>query len=88
MLDNQNEMIEVLNNTNESLTNNQMNMIMKTLTMFSVIVFPLNLLAAVFGMNTIVTPLVEHPYGFWIIVAMMLLGTTFMLGIFKYKRWI
>ena len=87
-LDNQKEMIEVLNNTNESLMNNQMNIIMKTLTVFSVIVFPLNLLAAVFGMNAIVMPFVKMQYGFWIIISMMLVGGLFMLGIFKYKRWI
>ena len=88
MLDNQNEMIEVLNNTNESLTNNQMNVIMKTLTVFSVIVFPLNLLAAVFGMNAVVMPLVRLENGFWLIVGLMFLGALFMLGIFKLKRWI
>ncbi len=88
MLDAQNEMIEVLNSTNESLTNNQMNTIMKTLTIFSVIVFPLNLLAAIFGMNAIYMPLVELQWGFWIIIAMMLSGMTLMLVIFKYKRWI
>lgn len=87
-LDNQKEMVEVLNNTNESLMNNQMNVIMKTLTVFSVIVFPLNLLAAIFGMNTVVMPFIELQNGFWIIISMMLAGTFLMLGIFKYKKWI
>lgn len=87
-LDNQKEMIEVLNNTNESLMNNQMNIIMKTLTVFSVIVFPLNLLAAIFGMNALKMPLVNLPSGFWIITGMMLVGSLTMLGIFKYKRWV
>jgi len=87
-LDNQREMIEVLNNTNESLMNNQMNIIMKTLTVFSVIVFPLNLLAAIFGMNATRMPLVELHSGFWIIVGIMLVGSLTMLGIFKYKRWV
>lgn len=88
MLDNQKEMVEAIYETNESLVNTRMNSIMKTLTVFSVIVFPLNLLAAVFGMNTIFMPLVDHPYGFWLIVGMMLVGMTFMIGVFKYKRWI
>ncbi|MBN2854279.1 magnesium transporter CorA family protein [Patescibacteria group bacterium] len=88
MLDNQKEMIEVLNNTNEAMTNNQMNLIMKTLTVFSVIVFPLNLLAAIFGMNAVKMPFVESDYGFWLIIGLMLLGTLSMLSIFKYKRWI
>lgn len=87
-LDNQKEMIEVLNNTNESLLNDQMNSIMKTLTIFSVIVFPLTLLAAIFGMNAVNMPLVNHKYGFWLIVGIMLIGSFFMLMFFKRKRWL
>lgn len=87
-LDNQREMVEVLNNTNESLSNNQLNTIMKTLTIFSVIVFPLNLLAAVFGMNSLYMPLVGLQYGFWIIVSFMILGSLGMVAFFKFKKWI
>jgi magnesium transporter len=87
-LDNQREMIEVLNSTNESLLNNQMNIVMKTLTVFSVIVFPLTLLAAIFGMNAVNMPLVESYMGFWVIITIMLSGTLGMVALFKYKRWI
>jgi len=87
-MDNQKEMIEVLNSTNESLMNNQMNMIMKTLTIFSVIVFPLTLLAAIFGMNAINMPLVDLQFGFWWIIIIMLLGTFGMILFFRRKRWI
>jgi len=87
-LDNQKEMIEVLNSTNESLLNNQMNSIMKTLTLFSVIVFPLTLLAAIFGMNAINMPFVDDPNGFWIIISVMLLGSLVMIIFFKRKKWL
>ncbi|HZJ41741.1 MAG TPA: magnesium transporter CorA family protein [Patescibacteria group bacterium] len=87
-LDNQREMVEVLNSTNESLLNNQMNTVMKTLTVFSVIVFPLTLLAAIFGMNSINMPFAKNPMGFWIIISIMLSGTLGMVLLFKSKRWI
>jgi magnesium transporter len=87
-LDNQKEMVEVLNSTNESLMNNQMNLIMKTLTIFSVIVFPLTLLAAIFGMNAVKMPLVNLDKGFWIIISVMLLGTIAMIVLFKRMRWL
>lgn len=87
-LDNQKEMVEVLTSTNESLMNNQMNLIMKTLTVFSVIVFPLTLLAAIFGMNAIKMPLVDLENGFWIIIGVMLIGTIGMIVFFKKMRWI
>ena len=89
ILDNQKEMIEVLNNTNESFLNYRLSEIMKTLTIFSVIVFPLTLLAAIFGMNTIQgMPFVETVNGFWIIIGIMLFGCFGMLIFFKKKRWL
>lgn len=88
MLDNQKEMVEVLSNTNQSLLNDRMTDIMKTLTIFSVIVFPLTLFAAIFGMKTKDMPLVDHPYGFWIIIGIMFIGCLTMLGFFKSKKWL
>jgi len=88
MLDNQKEMIEVLNNTNESLLNDRMTDIMKTLTIFSVIVFPLTLLAAIFGMNTKYMPFVDHPYGFWIVLSLMFICSLGMLAFFERKKWL
>ncbi|HZJ41229.1 MAG TPA: magnesium transporter CorA family protein [Candidatus Saccharimonadales bacterium] len=87
-LDNQKEMIEILNNTNESLLNDQMNSVMKTLTIFSVIVFPLTLLAAIFGMNSVNMPLVNLKHGFWVIVGIMLVSSFIMLIFFKRKKWL
>ena len=87
-LDNQKEMVEVLNNTNESLLNDRMTSIMKTLTIFSVIVLPLNLLAGTFGMNAKYMPLVNHPLGFWMIVAIMFSCSLIMLFIFERKKWL
>ncbi len=89
ILENQKEMIDALQNTNESMLNYQISNIMKTLTIFSVIVFPLTLLAAIFGMNTVESmPLVHHPLGFWIIIILMLTGSIVMIMIFKKKKWI
>lgn len=88
MLDNQKEMIEVLNSTNQALLDNQMTNVMKTLTIFSVIVFPLTLLAAIFGMNTKYMPFVNHPYGFWIIICIMLACSVGMLLFFEKKKWL
>jgi len=87
-LDNQKEMIEVLNNTNESLLNDRMTDIMKTLTIFSVIVFPLNLLAGIFGMNAKIMPFVDNPYGFWMIIGLMGLCSLGMLFFFERKKWL
>jgi len=89
MLNGQKEMIEALEDTNTSLISFKLNDIMRTLTVFSVIVFPLTLLAAVFGMNTVnAMPFVQSPYGFWKVVTVMIIGASFMYAYFKNKRWI
>jgi len=87
-LDNQKEMIEVLNNTNESFLNSRMADIMRTLTIFSVIIFPLTLLAAIFAMRTEGIPLINHPNSFWIIIGIMFLCSLTMLVFFKHKKWL
>jgi len=89
ILDNQKEMIEAMHDTNESFLNYRISDIMKTLTIFSVIVFPLTLLAAIFGMNTLRgMPFVETDNGFWIIIAIMLVGCLGMLLFFERKKWL
>lgn len=88
ILENQKDTIYALHHTNESLISFKLNDIMKTLTIFSVIVFPLTLLAALFGMNTINMPLITHPYGFWIIISIMAGGVFLMFAYFKHKKWI
>ena len=86
---NQKEMIEALEYTNDSMLSYKMGNIMKTLTIFSVIVFPLTLLAAIFGMNTMKgMPFINNENGFWIIISAMVFGTIFMFLIFKRKKWL
>lgn len=88
LLDNYKDTIDALHETNASLIDFRINEIMKTLTIFSVIVFPLTLLAAIFGMNTPGMPLVDHPYGFWIILGGMMFGALGLLWFFERKKWL
>jgi magnesium transporter len=88
-LDNQKDMIEVLSSTNESFLNYRISDIMKTLTIFSVIVFPLTLLAAIFSMRTDNgMPFLETQNSFWIIIAIMMTGCLTMLVYFSKKKWL
>lgn len=83
----QKDTIEALHETNKSMIDYHTNDIIKVLTIFSVIVFPLTLLAAMFGMNVPV-PFESHPNGFWIITIIMLAGSVGMLIFFKHKKWL
>ena len=82
------ETINSLEQTNNALLTDKTNEIVKLLTIFAVIVFPLSLLAAIFGMNTKYLPIVGLPGDFWIVTGFMLAGTLFMIVLFKRKKWL
>jgi len=88
LVESQAETLLVIHETNESVLSNKISSIMKVLTMFSVVVFPLTLFAAIWGMNVKYMPLVGQPYDFWILVSLMGVGTIIFLTVFKLKKWI
>ncbi len=88
ILENQKEMVDALYQTNESLLNYRLTDVMKTLTIFSVIVFPLTLLAAIFSMRLKGMPLLDNSNGFWIVVTVMIFLSLSMLLFFERKKWL
>ena len=88
LLDGLKENIEALHQTNESLISFRLNDIMKILTIISVTLLPINLVASIFGMNTPGMPIVGHPYSFWIILGLMGLVIVSFIIFFKKKNWL
>jgi magnesium transporter len=63
------------------------NDVLRILTVFSVILLPLTLIASVFGMNVGFPG--EHTHiAFWIIVGAMVVTIAGMTGFFRWKRWL
>lgn len=87
MLESQKESINALHETNQSMVSLRLGEVMKTLTIISVITFPLTLVATLFAIRAGNTPFVENPYGFWIILAIIIAGAGVMLAFFKKRRW-
>jgi magnesium transporter len=77
-----------LRETNAALLEARQNEIMKTLTVANFIFLPLELIAFVFGMHALGTPLESNPNAFWIIMAFMLGIIGVMTIYFARKRWI
>jgi magnesium transporter len=87
LLDNYKEVVEALEDTNESVISHRQNRVLQILTIFSVVILPLTLISGIFGMN------VDFPgYGthtaFWVIVGVMAATIVGMLGFFRWKRWL
>lgn len=87
MLESQKESINALHETNESLVGLRTNETMRTLTIISVITFPLTLLATLFAIHAENTPFVSEKWGFWMIFGIVAVGALLMFLIFKRKRW-
>ncbi|MFA5128028.1 MAG: magnesium transporter CorA family protein [Patescibacteria group bacterium] len=88
MLESQKESVNALHETNESIVSLRMNEVMKTLTIISVVTFPLTLIATIFAIDANGRPFVDMPFGFWIICGLMAMGVIMMVGIFKRKKWL
>jgi magnesium transporter len=87
LLDNYKEVVEGLESTNESEIARHQNDVLRVLTVFSVLLLPLTLIASVFGMN-VHFPGFDTSEGFWVIVAGMVATLVAALGFFRYKRWL
>ncbi|HEY3183575.1 MAG TPA: magnesium transporter CorA family protein [Gaiellaceae bacterium] len=86
-LDNYKEVVEALEDTNESVIAHRQNDVLRVLTVFSVVLLPLTLITGIFGMN-VVFPGFETGWMFWVIVGLMLAALSGLIAFFRAKRWI
>ena len=87
LLDNYKEIVEALEDTNESLISHQQNDILYVLTIFSVVMLPLTFLTGFFGMN-VRFPGFDSNVGFFATLGLFLLTLGGMLGFFRWKKWL
>jgi magnesium transporter len=86
-LDNYKEVVEALEDTNESVIAHRQNDVLRILTLFSVILLPLTLISGIFGMNVGFPGEGTHS-AFWIVVGAMIVTICGMVGYFRYRRWL
>ncbi|MFA6407985.1 MAG: CorA family divalent cation transporter [Candidatus Paceibacterota bacterium] len=77
-----------LRETNASLLEARQNEIMKTLTVITVIVMPVELVSFIFSMHALGAPLEQDPNAFWIILTIMLGTGGLMTLLFARRRWL
>ncbi len=87
ILDNYKEVVEALEDTNESVISHRQNDVLRILTVFSVILLPLSLITGFFGMN-VHFPGEGTVWAFWLIFVLMICALIGSLGFFRYKRWL
>jgi len=87
MLENYKEVVEALEDTNESVISHRVNDVLRVLTSISVIVLPLTLLASIWGMNVGV-PGEGDPGAFWAITGSMVVLLVAMVVYFRRRGWL
>ncbi|MFH1393325.1 MAG: magnesium/cobalt transporter CorA [Candidatus Micrarchaeota archaeon] len=71
-----------------SSVSNRMNEIMKVLTIIGTIFIPLTFITGIYGMNFDYMPELEHPFGYFGTVGLMILVAGIMLLFFRRKKWL
>lgn len=71
-----------------SITSNNMNEVMKVLTIISTIFIPLSFVAGLYGMNFEYMPELKLPYGYFYVLLVMIVMVSSMLLFFRRKKWI
>jgi magnesium transporter len=87
LLDNYKEVVEALEDTNESVISHKQNDVLRLLTVFSVIILPLTLISGIFGMN-VLFPGEGTSTAFWVILGLMVASIVGLVSFFRYKRWL
>lgn len=87
-LDDYKEVIEVLNDTHNTLTSFQTNAVVRALTIISTIMLPLTLIASIFGMHLEHLPLSQSSASFLIVMLIMVVIIIAMLALFRLRRWL
>jgi magnesium transporter len=87
ILDNYKEVVEALEDTNESVIPHRQNDVLRILTVFSVVLLPLTLITGFFGMN-VHFPGFDSVWAFWVIFVGMVVALVGMLAFFRLKRWL
>jgi magnesium transporter len=86
-LDTYKDLTSTLMDIHINTQNNQLNKVIKVLTIISTIFIPLTFIVGVYGMNFDYFPELRWPWGYAMVWGIMLGMTGIMLGFFKYKRW-
>jgi magnesium transporter len=92
MLENYKEVVQALEETNESVISHRFNDILRILTVFSIVFLPATLIASIWGMNVGLPgggePTEASLTVFWIVIAAMVVMLAGMLAYFRKRGWL
>jgi magnesium transporter len=92
MLENYKEVVEALEQTNESVIAHRFNDVLRILTILSIVFLPATLIASIWGMNVGLPgggdPATASEHVFWIVIAAMVVFLAGMVAYFRKRGWL
>ncbi len=88
VLQNHHQTLIELEQTNSNLLSTKTNEIIKILTIFTVILTPMTLIANIYGMNVSHLPFIGRDNDFWIITGLMITSLLLTFAYIKIKKWL
>ncbi len=82
------ETLEALWKTNDSLLSSKTNRTMKTLSVMAGILLPVSLVGQLFGISSIYIPFMSDPRAFFIVIGVMLVSAIVMYMVVRENRWL
>ncbi len=70
-----------------SAVSNNMNEVMKTLSIIATIALPLTVISGIYGTNFSMLPGSDNPLGFWVMIGVMVTLSLVMLAYFRTRKW-
>ena len=71
-----------------AMTNVKLGDTMRILAVITTIGVPLNVMVGLYGMNFSILPFSHHPWGFWVIISLLITLTIIMLALFRRRGWL
>ncbi len=86
-IDNSRELVGNAYEVYMSTISNNMNEVMKVLSVIATLVLPLTAISGIYGTNFHIIPGASFEYGFWVMIGLMVIISGFSLVLFKRKGW-
>lgn len=75
-------------NTHLSVVSHRLNVVMRVLTVATIVFLPLGLLAGIYGMNFQVMPELSWEYGYFVVLGLMIALVVTLISFFRRKNWL
>ncbi len=80
--------IESLEATNQTLLSSKIDEVMRLISILAFTMAPFTIVGTLFQINTLFTPIIGHPFDWWIITGLAIAGSALLYLFFRRRKWL